>query len=428
MSDVITDKRDQGGGSHVNRGRFIERMKPWIKEAVQKKIGSITDSHKDGEDITIPKKGIQEPHFRHGAGGNREYVHPGNDRFVPGDRIPRPKGGGSGSGGEKGSPDGEGEDDFVFHLTGKEFWEIYFEDCELPNLIKSELASGIDEYKWKRAGITTAGNPTNLDYVRSLRHSLARRLVFHKKEKEELLRQLEAEMALLLALPDPDEKARARVLPLSQEITVLKHKLRGVPFMDTSDLRYRQYAKEPMPTARAVMFCLMDVSGSMDKNRKEIAKLFFALLYRFLAHNYPIVEVVFIIHHTVADEVDEKTFFESTTTGGTIVSTALALMKEIMNERYGDASWNRYVAQASDGENWSLDSNACEPLLTNDILPFVRYFAYVQIEREKQDELWAKYLYILEHSTFRDRFAMRFIREQKDIYPVFHDLFKKEKA
>ncbi len=426
MSDVIVDRRGQGGGSHVNRGRFIERMKPWIKEAVQKKagIGSITDSHKDGEDITIPKKGIQEPRFRHGTGGNREYVHPGNDRFIPGDKIPRPKGGSGG--GKKGSPDGEGEDDFVFHLTRKEFLEIYFEDCELPNMIKTELFSGIDEYKWKRAGITTAGNPTNLDLVRSFRQSLARRIVFGKKDKEELLCKLEGEMALLLALPDPDEKARERVIAVAQEITLLKQKLRGIPFIDTSDLRFRQFAKVPEPTAQAVMFCIMDVSISMDKNRKDIAKRFFLLLYLFLTRNYERTDVVFIKHHTIAEEVVEKEFFESTETGGTVVSTGLRLMKEIIDERYSDSSWNRYVAQASDGENWSLDSNICEDMLVNEILSVLRYFAYVQIEKEKQDELWANYLRIAEESVFKDRFAMKFIREQKDIYPVFHELFKKK--
>lgn len=429
MSDVIVDKRDQGGGSHVNRGRFMERVKPWVADAVKKAFdsGSITDSHQGGVDVTIPKKGIQEPHFQHGQGGKREYVHPGNDRWTPGDKIPRPRGGG-GTGSDP-SPDGESEDDFQFHLTGKEFWDAVFEGLELPNLIKTQLTSNIEEYKWVRAGITTAGSPSNIHLLRSYLQSLGRRMVFGKKEKQALLRELEAELETLLAVKNPSHGEAERISTLSEDIAALKKKLKGIPFIDTSDLRYRQYAKEPEPTAKAVMFCVMDISGSMTETRKNIAKLFFILLYRFLKYHYSAVEMVFIKHHTAAEEVDEKTFFESTESGGTIVSTALTLMAEIIKERYGSSDWNIYGAQASDGENWTGNSLTCKVILKENILPLARYFAYVQIEQEKKDELWYQYLNLWEHAGFKEKFAMRFIREQKDIYPVFHELFKqKEKA
>lgn len=426
MSDIIIDKRGQGGGSHVNRGRFMERVKPWLKEAVKKTFneGSIGESHKDGIDVTIPKKGIQEPYFRHGPGGKRESVHPGNDRWSRGDKIPRPKGGEGG--GDEASPDGEGEDEFQFHLTGKEFWDMYFEDCELPNLLRTQLSSDIEEYKWIRAGITNIGSPANIHLLRSYLQSLGRRLVFGKKEKQALLRELEVELETLLAVKSPNDKEAERIFALREDIASLKKKLKGIPFIDPMDLRYRQYAKEPEPTAKAVMFCLMDVSGSMTKSRKDTAKLFFALLHRFLKFHYPTVELVFIKHHTIAEEVDEKNFFESTETGGTMVSTALKLMKEIMNEKYSDSCWNIYAAQASDGENWNQDSGLCETILAEDILPLVRYFAYVQIEQGKKDELWYRYVHLWEHGGFKDRFALRFIAEQRDIYPVFHELFKQK--
>lgn len=427
MSDVVIDKRSQKGGSHVNRGRFIERAKPYIADAVKKRFtgGSITDSHKDGVDITIPKKGIQEPHFRHGSGGKREAVHPGNDRWVPGDKIPRPSGDG-GSGGGDPSADGTGEDDFEFHLTGKEFLEIFLGGLELPNLIKTQLCSDIEEYKWIRSGITTAGPPGNIHLLRSFYQSIGRRLVFGKKEKQAFLRELEQELELLLLKEDRDETDDVRVETLQEDILALKKKLAGIPFLDTNDLRYKQFTKEPQPTAKAAMFCLMDVSGSMTKSRKDTAKYFFLLLYRFLKYYYPTVEIVFIKHHTSADEVDEKTFFESTETGGTIVSSALTLMGKIMRERYSDSSWNIYGAQASDGENWSQDSAQCETLLRDDILPFVRYFAYVQIEQAKKDELWYRYLHLWEHAKMKDRFAMRYIADEKGIYPVFEELFRKK--
>lgn len=429
MSDSITDKRGQGGGSHVNRGRLKERVKPWLKDAIKKigTSGSVTNSHKDGVDITIPKKGIQEPYFRHGMGGKREAVHPGNDRWSPGDKIPRPEGGAGGQGSDP-SQDGESEDDFEFHLTGQEFWDAYFEDCELPNLIKTQVTANIEEYKWIRAGITTSGTPGNIHVLRSLYQSIGRRRVFHKKEKQDDLRELEGTLALLLQKEDRNEEDEAYILILLEEITALKKKIAGIPFLETTDLRYKQFMKEPKPTARAVMFCLMDVSGSMTKSRKETAKLFFVLLYRFLRYHYPTVEIVYISHHTSAQEVDEKTFFESTESGGTVVSTALKLTRDIIRERYADSYWNIYGAQASDGENWSHDSTTCEALLHDDILPLVRYFAYVQIEQKKEDELWTRYRHLWEHGKFKDRFAMQYIADQKDIYPVFHELFKKENS
>lgn len=428
MNDAIVDKRGQRGGSQVNRQRFFERAKPLLKEAVKKifRKGSFTDSHKDGVDVTIPKKSINEPFFRHGAGGRRENVHPGNDRFIPGDTVPRPRGSGSGGGGKEASSDGEGEDNFRFLLTGKEFLELLFEDLALPNFIKAALLADMEEYRWRRAGITTAGPPGNLHITRSYRQSFGRRLVFGKKKKQEYLAQLEEEFAALIQKDVWDANDEQRMADLVEEIAEMKRKLLGIPFFDTSDLRFKQFAKEPEPTARAVMFCLMDVSGSMTESRKTTAKYFFLLLFLFLKRHYPKVEVVFIKHHTIAQEVDEKTFFESQETGGTVVSTALALMRDIIRERYSDPSWNIYGAQASDGENWSLDSNICEALLEDDILPLTRYFAYVQIEEVKKSELWYRYLHIYEHSKWKDRFAMEYIENEAGIYPVFEKLFKKK--
>src|SRR3989338_6106597 len=127
------------------------------------------------------------------------------------------------------------------------------------------------------------------------------------------------------------------------------------------------------------MFCVMDVSGSMDEAKKEIAKRFFILLYLFLTKNYETIELVFIRHHTTAKEVNEKEFFYSRETGGTVVSSALELMRDIILYRYSSADWNIYGAQASDGDNWNNDSPRCADILMRDIMPYVQYFAYVEI-------------------------------------------------
>ena len=178
----------------------------------------------------------------------------------------------------------------------------------------------------------------------------------------------------------------------------------------------------PVPTAKAVMFCLMDVSGSMDEARKDLSKRFFILLYLFLTRHYEKIDLVFIRHHTQAQEVDEENFFRARETGGTVVSSALVLMDEIIQQRYSASDWNIYGAQASDGDNWHHDSGRCRELLVDSLLPKCRYFAYVQVAEEEQN-LWEEYARL--QSTER-AFAMRKVTEASQIYPVFRELFKRE--
>ena len=151
------------------------------------------------------------------------------------------------------------------------------------------------------------------------------------------------------------------------------------------------------------MFCLMDVSGSMDEARKDLAKRFFILLYLFLTRHYDKIDIVFIRHHTQAQEVDEQNFFHATETGGTVVSSALVLMEEIVRARYPTSEWNIYGAQASDGDNWHHDSGRCRELLAQQMLPLCRYFAYVQVAEEEQN-LWDEYsqLAARQQASFRD--------------------------
>ncbi len=164
----------------------------------------------------------------------------------------------------------------------------------------------------------------------------------------------------------------------------LLQRSRRVPYIDPIDLRYRRYEPYPRPVAQAVMFCLMDVSGSMTEHMKDLAKRFFALLYIFLKRRYRHVEIVFIRHTHQAEEVDEETFFQRTETGGTVVSTALEEMARIVAERYRPEDWNIYAAQASDGDNTSSDGAKTAALLTDVVLPVCQYFAYLEVGREEE--------------------------------------------
>jgi uncharacterized sporulation protein YeaH/YhbH (DUF444 family) len=414
----IIDRRLAGKNKSVgNRERFLRRYREKIREAVRRAVDGrgIRDMER-GEDIHIPRRDVSEPVFHHGQGGVREIVHPGNREYVRGDRIERPKGGGQG-GGSQASDSGEGDDDFVFHLSKEEFMQVFFEDLALPHLVRTQLAE-VPEWKSHRAGFTSDGTPNNLHVVRSMRGAIGRRIAIGSASRREL-REMQARLVELKRFPDGRED---EIAALQAEIDALRQRLARIPYLDPIDLRFRNRVRLPVPTSKAVMFCLMDVSGSMDEARKDLAKRFFILLYLFLTRHYERIDIVFIRHHTQAQEVDEQNFFHATETGGTVVSSALVLMEEIIRARYSPSEWNIYGAQASDGDNWHHDSGRCRELLDERLLPLVRYYAYVQVAEEEQN-LWEEYTQLLD--THR-HFAMRKATEAAQIYPVFRDLFKKE--
>jgi uncharacterized sporulation protein YeaH/YhbH (DUF444 family) len=208
-----------------------------------------------------------------------------------------------------------------------------------------------------------------------------------------------------------------------------------VPYIDPIDIRYNRFEQRPQPKTKAVMFCLMDVSGSMGQHEKDLAKRFFILLHLFLQRRYEKVEIVFIRHTHQAQEVEEEAFFYGQETGGTVVSTALKEMLQVIDARYPVAEWNIYGAQASDGDNFSDDTGRCIDLLSSRVLPICQYYAYVEIldQREFQifgssnngKELWRGYQPL---ETAWPNFSMKHIAEVGHIYPVFRELFAKQSA
>ncbi|MCP5153401.1 MAG: YeaH/YhbH family protein [Ectothiorhodospiraceae bacterium] len=422
MSQIIDRRLNGKNKSAVNRQRFLRRYKAQIRKAASAAVSgrSITDAT-SGEKVNIPTRDIAEPTFHHGAGGRRETVHPGNTDFVAGDRIARPKGGGGGGSG-RGDPsrDGTGEDEFVFELTRDEFLDCFFEDLELPNLVQREIKEMLS-HRTVRAGYSRQGVPANINVVRTLRGALGRRIALRGPYRERL-REVERELE---ELEDQGLGSSARAIELREEIRRLRTHIEAIPFIDDFDLRYNHRIRVPQPSTQAVMFCLMDVSGSMDEARKDIAKRFFILLYLFLLRSYERIDVVFVRHHVTAKEVDEHEFFYARETGGTVVSSALKLMDEIVRDRYPLSSWNIYAAQASDGENWGDDSTTCRELLTERILPLVQYYAYVEITPDRHQSLWAEYEAV---AAEHEHFAMQEIASPADIFPVFRRLLARKPA
>ena len=418
MALHIIDRRLAGKNKSIgNRERFLRRYKAQVQDAVRRAVNDRGIREIEGaENITIPRKDISEPLFQHGRGGVRETVHPGNTEYLQGDRISRPPGGAGGQGGQA-SDSGDGEDDFTFTLSKEEFLQLFFEDLALPHLLRTQIGDN-PEWKSHRAGFTHDGTPNNLSIVRSMRGALGRRIAVGQAPRRTLAEK-QALLAELQATQPPDEGA---IAALQAEIAQLELRLRRIPYLDPIDLRFRNRVRVPIPSSKAVMFCVMDVSGSMDQARKDLAKRFFILLYLFLTRHYDKIDIVFIRHHTQAQEVDEDGFFHSTETGGTVVSSALVLMQQIIVARYPSSEWNIYGAQASDGDNYNNDSARCRELLADGILPLVRYFAYVQVVADEQS-LWTEYAQL---EDGHPNFAMRKATATDQIYPVFRNLFRKQ--
>ncbi|MCB9955825.1 MAG: YeaH/YhbH family protein [Caulobacterales bacterium] len=428
----IDRRKNPKGKSLGNRQRFLKRARTQIKEAVNKSLRdrSLKEIEK-GEKITIPSKSTAEPRFRLDPdSGEREMVHPGNKEFTAGDKIKKPpKGGGKGQG-KQASDSGEGEDSFQFTLTQDEFLDIFFEDLELPNLVKRSLKE-VKANAYRRAGFTVAGSPTNMNLIRTMRNAHGRRLALRRPSTREV-NELKARLFELERISQPSEAEIAEKKALIIKLEEMEARRRWAPFIDPLDVRYNAYEPTPVETTSAVMFCLMDVSGSMGEREKDLAKRFYMLLYLFLTRRYERVEVVFIRHTHHAEEVDEQTFFYSRQSGGTVVSTALEKMLEVQKERFPASDWNIYVAQASDGFTQSGDAQLCVEMLDRQVMPISQYYAYIEIldERELEvfsdadsgAELWRAYRGF---APKWPNFAQTRIARPQDIFPVFRELFSK---
>jgi uncharacterized sporulation protein YeaH/YhbH (DUF444 family) len=422
---IIDRRLNPGGKSFANRQRFLRRARAQVRKAVREASSSrsIKDAGKGGE-VSIPAGGVHEPHLRRSSqGGTRDYLLPGNKKYIEGDSIARPEqGGGQGS---KASDSGDGEDEFRFALSDEEYLDLYLEDLELPDLAKRQIA-GAEAVQWRQAGFSTSGPPSRISVPRTLRHSMSRRIALKRPKQDEI-------NALIEQIEQKEREGGHydELVKMRADLETLLTRTKRIPYIDPVDVRFRRLESHPKPIARAVMFCLMDVSGSMNEHMKDLAKRFYSLLYLFLNRRYEKVDVVFIRHTHEASEVDEQTFFYSRETGGTVVSTALFKMAEIVKDRYPVTEWNIYAAQASDGDNTSSDNAVVLGQLKDVILPICQYYAYVEVGMDDEEEspaagepstnLWRAYRRLSADLPF----AMRKVRHRRDIYPVFRELFSR---
>ena len=418
---TVTDRRlNPNGKSLPNRQRFLERVKHSVREAANRQIKGRNIDDQSNAEVSISTDGIDEPQFVYDLKkGVWDAVLPGNKEYNVGDKIEKPPAGGGGRG-TQGAPDGDGQDDFRFYISYDEFVDAILEDLSLPDMIKESQKQTI-MYTMRRAGYTTVGAASNLALERTMIQSLGRRISL-KTPKLNRIHELEARMD-----DESDEDERRQ---LEEEIASLTKRANAINFLEKTDLRYNNFVRQPNPMTKAVMFLLMDVSGSMGEREKTIAKKFFVLLYLFLRRKYKDIDVVFIRHHHTAEECDQETFFHKPETGGTVVSTAYDVMREVIRDRYDVNEWNIYLAQASDGDNTDSDSDWCN-LKLGAMLPWLQYAAYIEIGRETTGEYISSGTSVLWRTMERlqskfKNLATRKITNESQVVEVFRSLFKQK--
>lgn len=428
---VIVDRRLTGQDKHLtNRQRFLRRQKAQVKKAIDAAIanGSVTGKY---DDIQVEVHGTSEPSFVNSSeGGVDHYIAPGNQWFVKGDRFRRPEsdelGDGDGDGNGEGAGQGSGgEDSFNFVLSRQEFLDYFFEDLCLPDLIKKSNAI-VEVIASRRAGFKPEGNPAQLDLRRSATKAIGRRLALGRPKTEELIKA-EEELTAAKAADPVDE---AEIKRLEEVLMGIRRKRTAVSYFDPIDLQYRQYTDVTVPKERVVLFCIMDVSGSMGEREKDIAKRYFMLLLLLLERNYGdgSVEVVFIRHHSTAEECSEQDFFYKRESGGTTVSSAMELTDKIIKARYPSNEYNIYVAQASDGDNWGDDNAKVRDILEKEILPVCQYYTYIDIPYDisqfGSSQMWPMFKSL---DDAHQNLAARQIGRADQIWQVFTNLFSKNK-
>ena len=306
-------------------GRFRDIVKGRVRRELRKYMSSGELLGRQGDKtVSVPIHNIGIPRLRYGD--NKKGVGQG-------------EGEGEGEGQKPG--EGTGEHMLEVELSVEELAELLGEELQLPR-IEPKGNKATQTQKWKFRGIAPVG-------PESLRH-------FRRTWRRALQRQVAA---------GEYNPARPRIVPIRV------------------DRRYRTFEVETEPRSAALVLYMMDVSGSMGKEQKEIVRSQAFWIDTWIRHNYKDVETRFIIHDAAAREVDRDTFFRTRESGGTLISSAYKLAIELIDKHYPVADWNIYPFHFSDGDNWSnSDTRLCIELMNTKLIPASNQFSYAQVDSQ----------------------------------------------
>ena len=375
---------DRSAGDRARHRKKIEKA---IKDGIHNIVAEESIIGESGKKkFRIPVRGIKEYRFVYGENGNHS-VGSGQDKDLQRGQVIGKKKKGQG----KGKPDKPGntagEEFYEVELTLEQVAEYLFKDLDLPNFEKKRNAQVVAK-KIKRKGYRSKGIRPRLDKKKSAIQRIKRM----KKEEFNGKRDIDSE----------------------------EH----FSFIE-KDLRYKHYKVTEKKTSNAVIFFLMDVSGSMGTTKKFLSRSFFFLLYHFIRSRYDKVEIVFISYEAQAHEVDEKAFFERGSSGGTIASTGVKMVSDIIDSRYHPSSWNIYTFHSSDGDNWPSDNKQVIDLVST-LLPKLQFYGYCEIEPSSERMGWLKdsSLGSVFDSMSNEKLKVANIKEKEDIWGAFNSFFK----
>lgn len=413
------ERSDRSAGDRL---RHRQKIRESIRENIADIIAeeSIIGKSRDRV-IKVPIRGIRE--YRFVYGDNAPGVGQGDGDSQPGQIVGKSGQEGQGQGTEK-AGDKAGVDYYETDVTLEELIDIMFEDLDLPDLERKALRQLEAPRSSKRRGYRQVGIRIRLDKLRTVRSRIKRKFSVERRRRTEEAKgavttaadaaALDAEEAAALAEADLED-VRTDAAPVPK---------RRFPF-HTDDLVYRHVTTQMRRESNAVVICIMDTSGSMDTMKKYLARSFFFLLYQFICTKYRSVEIVFISHHTEANEVSEDEFFHKGESGGTFISSGYQKALDIITERYHPSLWNVYAFHCSDGDNFDSDNTAALKA-AHELAEICNLFGYGEIK-----PLGSRYYESSMLNIFRrldaENFQTVLIERKEDIWPSFKAFLAKDK-
>lgn len=372
------------------RDRMRHRQK--IKDSIRDNIGDIlAEESIIGRDkdkiIKVPIRSVKEYRFIYGENSPGAAQGDGNQK--PGDVVDQ--GGQEGQGQGQGAGSQAGVDAFETDITLEELIAIMFDDLELPELERKALKEVVSEDARKRKGHRKAGIRPRLDKRATARNRIRRKLSVRGSGREE---------------PEDEEEHR-------------------FPF-HKDDMSYFHIAPTTREASNAVVFCIMDTSGSMGTVKKYLARSFYFLLYQFVRQKYANVEVVFIAHHTEAKEVTESDFFHKVESGGTYISSGYRKALDIIADRYHPSLWNIYAFHCSDGDNFYSDNERALQA-AEELCKVCNLFGYGEIKPSGSAYYSGSMLEVFGQIQ-APNFHMITIEKKEDLWEGFRSFLMKDKA
>lgn len=388
---IFREHKTSADRSAADRSRHKQKIEKAIKDGITDIVSEESIIGQDGKKkIRIPVRGIKEWQFVYGDNEGQKQVGSAPGADIQKGQVVRKGQQGQGNGNKAGKE--KGEEFYEVEITLDELAEYLFSSLNLPELERKKLRTVLEE-KPKRHGTRPQGIPPRLD------------------KKESAIQRIK----------------RLAAARRAGAVEVDENGDEVFPFHD-NDLRYHHIKARPKEATNAVIFFMMDVSGSMTQEIKFIARSFYFLLYQFIRHKYEKVEIVFIGHTTEAFETDEDSFFKRGSSGGTHVSSAPELAIDIVNERYHPSAWNVYAFHCTDGDNFEED-NAKAFDMYRELCDISQMVGYCEIKPKGSTPAWqsdstSKLLKSISVLTPTLRTALMVSKE--DVWPTFKKFFGSE--